>query len=130
MNSCLFNHRNSYEPYSYPSQQNFDYSRYTYLLSQAQTNYPYGNSGYPARAQLPYFSPQQMTSPSTNSQVFLPPQPHHYYPYSYEKYNPPQSLTYLWREPELMIPSQGLETILIAILILIALDMLFVRPRR
>ncbi|AGA69803.1 hypothetical protein Desdi_2379 [Desulfitobacterium dichloroeliminans LMG P-21439] len=133
MNSCLFNYRNSYEPYPYYSHQNYGYTGYTYLPSQTQISYPsypYRNSDYPTRPQLSYSYPQQMTTPSTNSQFLVPSQPHDPYPYSYEKYNSPQNLTYLWREPEPMIPSQGLETLLIAILVLTALDMLFVRPRR
>lgn len=132
MNSCLFGSRDSFEqssyyytPYSYPYPNNapasyfrvntpYSNGFYQYPTSQhpqLPCPYPYGNSNLSySLSSVPSY-PNTITSyPST-------------LPYAH-------NLSYNWGKPEVIIPSQGLETILIAILILVALDLLFVRSRR
>ncbi|AFM01173.1 MULTISPECIES: hypothetical protein [Desulfitobacterium] len=118
MNSTLFGSRESYE-----------YPRNYY----PNPPYPYGYSGgYPA-----YYSPHlHRPCPYSNPTLFhgQPHLPSYPYPMISPAQPPafayPNTLTYGWGEPRIIIPNRGLETILIAILILVALDLIFVRPRR
>lgn len=129
MNSSLFGSRGSY-----------DYSGNYYPSS----SYPYGHSGAYAAYPNPY--PQHTYPQCTYSYGNAHPSYERpslpSYAYSYPMPAPaqppvqpptlvyPNTLTYGWGEPRIIIPDRGLETILIAILILVALDLLFVRPRR
>lgn len=127
MNSSLFGARGSY-----------DYSGNCYLSSP----YPYGHQGVYATYSnaYPQYTYPQYTYPYGHAH---PAYEHHSLPsYPYPLITPaqppvqppalvyPNTLTYGWGEPRIIIPDRGLETILIAILILVALDLLFVRPRR
>lgn len=98
--------------YQYPTSQHH-YPQYpTPQRRQLQSSYPYGNSN---------LSYGLSTLPSYPSLVTVPSQP-----LTLPYHNNYSS----WEKPVVIIPSRGLETLLIAILILVALDMLFVRSRR
>lgn len=49
------------------------------------------------------------------------------FPYQPQIYSP-NLMTYSWGRPEITLPSKGLESILVAILVLVVLDIVFVRP--
>lgn len=100
----------SYYPNNYPAPSNVAPSYLTPNLNPSyRTSYAYPQCTQYPNASL---SPIYLQSPYT-SQI----------------QNPIQNFTsYSWGKPEILLPSKGLESVLIAILILVVLDMVFVRP--
>lgn len=112
-------------------------------------SYSYSSNNYLAPSHVaPSFVPSSYVAPSYGNLTLNP----YYRPsYAYPQYSQysnvsrypvyPQSPTtrpyqnpiqnhasYNWGTPEIILPSQGLESVLIAILILVVLDMIIVRP--
>lgn len=76
---------------------------------------PYRSSyAYPQYSQYHNTSPYPLSPQSPNTR-----------PLQYPSQN---STSYSWGTPSIFLPSRGLESVLIAILILVVLDMLIVRP--
>lgn len=112
-------------------------------------SYSYSSNNYlaPSHVTPSYVAPSYGT-PSYGNLTF---NPNYRSSYAYPQYSPypnaslypsyPQSpntcafpnplnnfTSYSWGTPEILLPSHGLESILIGILILVVLDMVFVRP--
>lgn len=82
----------------------------------------YSNTSYLTSSVSPYHKSVQYPSKYSSG-----PLNYSQFPYQPQIY-PPNLMTYSWGRPEITLPSKGLESILVAILILVVLDIVFVRP--
>jgi hypothetical protein len=123
------NHPNIYPKYgdqsNYPNAYNYNLAP-SYNYSTASYNYPTA-SGSPN-----FYSYQRLPNGYSNA---YPSQNYALYPYSRQSPDSFQNLASYnlgyggnWGKIGIILPSKGLEVILIAILILVALDMIFIRP--
>jgi hypothetical protein len=99
--------------------------------------YPYANttlipfnrhaSSYP---QYPAYSrnPQQPPYPQNSQNYYYPNYVSNSNWTQYPNSWPSFSSSYSWGSPQVLLPSRGLESVLIAILVLVVLDLIFVRP--
>lgn len=130
MSSGIFGPRGPSTPSFYP------YANYQYAPQQYQYQYQYqyrqhqqplpSAQHYPQQPfqTYPLQSYPQQTLQTTEQQVFSP----NSFPYSGQSTNLfPYLTSYPW-SPEPVASSKGLESILIAILVLVVLDTLFIRP--
>lgn len=101
--------------------------------------YPHGNSSLiPFNRHANSYPQYPSYSPNPQPQQSLYPQkPQNYYYPNYVSNNnltqyqsswPSYSSSYSWGSPQVFLPSRGLESILIAILVLVVLDLIFIRP--
>ncbi len=92
--------------------------------SYSYNTYNYANTSYFNSSVSPYHKSAQY--PAKYSKESLYPS-YSQFPYQPQIYTP-NLMTYSWGKPEITLPSKGLESILVAILVLVVLDLVFVRP--
>jgi hypothetical protein len=113
MNTGLFGRHGTY----YPSYTNYNLSSYPGIYQKsinAQTAYPSG-----------HLNPNYSSYPSNAVYSTYPYTPN----YFYSSWRPIQTFSsYNWNTPEVIVSPRGLESILIAILLLLVLDHAFIRP--
>ena len=140
MSSSLFGTRQNSAPdfpgYRYPS--NYSENQiWSYQSRHQQSPYPFSQPLNQPLYQPLSHSPYQCFYQSSCRPLQQPSYPVFYQPIAQPDWQASNSgpfgypiQPYGWQRPEIIIPARGLESVLIAILLLVALDILFVRSRR
>lgn len=86
--------------------------------------YSYANTSYLNSSVSPYHKSAQYSSQYSKGPLYP-----NYSQFPYQtQIHTPNLVNYAWGKPEITLPSKGIESVLVAILILVVLDIVFVRP--